>query len=354
MSDDTRSATSAALALPADEQVRQQRRLSLGSLRTRALFAREFTLVPALLAAIVVGVIVSPAFLSQRNLINLLQQSSELAIVVVALSLVLISGKFDLSLESTFGLAPMFGAWMFLGASLGGSGAQVPAWAAVLLTLAAGLVIGAVNGFLVVKLGLNAFIVTLAMLILMRGVTLGLVSGRTLFDLPEAYVYLGVATFAGVPLSVWTAGAVFVAGGLFLRYHRIGRAIYAIGGNSEAARSAGIDVQRIRWGVFAVAGLLAAVAGLALAGRTASVTPAQGQNLIFSAFAAAVIGGVSLAGGRGTMLGAFLGVLLLAVIGNILTLSQVPSFWIDATNGAIILVAILISRVTRGRDEAER
>lgn len=318
-----------------------------------AMAKHEFALIPVLLVVAVVGAVVSPVFLSQRNIINLLQQSSELAIVVVALSLVLISGKFDLSLESTFALAPMLGAWLVLSPVVGGSGLNFPVWLGILVILATGMAIGLINGFLVIRLGLNAFIVTLAMLILLRGLTLGLVSGRTLFELPDAFLYLGQAAWFGVPVSLWVGSLVFILASLILRYHSIGRALYAIGGNAEAARAAGINVAKIQWGVFIVAGGLAALAGLALAGRTASVTPSQGTNLIFSAFAAAVIGGISLNGGRGTMLGAFFGVLLLAVITNILTLSQIPSFWIDATNGAVILIAILISRATAGKQSVD-
>jgi simple sugar transport system permease protein len=314
---------------------------------------RSLALVPVLLVALVVGFAVSSVFLTQRNIINLLQQSSELSIVVVALSLVLISGKFDLSLESTFALAPMVGAFLILPTAVGGSGLNLPPVFGIIITLAVGMLIGAINGFFVIRLELNAFIVTIAMLILLRGITLGLVSGRTLFELPESFLYLGQGKIIGVPVSLWVAGLIFVLAALFLRYHSIGRAIYAIGGNAEAARAAGISVARIQWSVFIVAGGLAALGGLALAGRTASVTPSQGTNLIFSAFAAAVIGGISLNGGRGTMLGAFLGVLLLAVITNILTLSQIPSFWIDATNGAIILMAILISRFTAGKEAVD-
>lgn len=322
--------------------------------RVRALLQnRSYTLVPVLLLAVLVGFANSSVFLSQRNIINLLQQSSELAIVVVALSLVLISGKFDLSLESTFAIAPMVGAFLVLPALVGGAGIELPAAVGIIVVVGVGLAVGFINGFLVIGLGLNAFIVTIAMLILLRGITLGLVSGRTLFDLPPSFLWLGQGQVLGVPVAVWFAGIVFATAAAFLRYHQVGRALYAIGGNAEAARAAGINVARIQWGTFVVAGGLAAVAGLALVGRTASVTPAQGTNLIFSAFAAAVIGGIALNGGRGTMLGAFLGVLLLAVITNILTLSQIPSFWIDATNGAIILVAILFSRFTAGKDDVD-
>jgi simple sugar transport system permease protein len=334
-----------------DERVTPQRQRPR-VLSKETLKSREFALIPVVLLTVLIGFIVTPVFLTQRNVLNLLQQSSELAIVVVALSLILIAGKFDLSLESTFAFAPMVAAWAVLPVSAGGSGIGLPGWLGVPLIIVVAVVVGLVNSLLIVRLGLNAFIITLAMLILLRGLTLGVVSGRTLFELPESFLWLGSAQFLSIPVSVLVCALVFVLAGLFLRYHRVGRSLYVIGGNREAARAAGINVERVMIGVFVVAAVLAAIAGLALVGRTASVTPSQGANLIFSAFAAAVIGGVSLNGGRGTMLGAFLGVLLLAIITNILTLSQIPSFWIDATNGAIILVAILFSRLT-GRAEAD-
>ena len=331
--------------------VRAERQRS-GWLSRDTLRSREFALIPVVLLAMLIGFIITPVFLTQRNLTNLLQQSSELAIVVVALTLILIAGKFDLSLESTIAFAPMVAAWAILPVAAGGSGLGLPGWLGIPLIVVVAILVGLINSLLIVRLGLNAFIITLAMLILLRGLTLGLVSGRTLFELPESLLWLGSAQVLSIPVSVLVCGLVFVLAALFLRYHRVGRSLYVIGGNREAARAAGINVDRVLIGVFVVAAVLAAIAGLALVGRTAAVTPAQGANLIFSAFAAAVIGGVSLNGGRGTMFGAFLGVLLLAIITNILTLSQIPSFWIDATNGAIILVAILFSRLT-GRAEAD-
>jgi simple sugar transport system permease protein len=167
--------------------------------------------------------------------------------------------------------------------------------------------------------------------------------------MPQSFIYLGSAYWGGFPVSAWTTAFVFLVAGLFLRYHRTGRAIYAIGGNLEAARAAGIKVDRVRIGVFTVAGALAAVAGLMIAGQVVAVTANQGNNLIFTVFAAAVIGGISLDGGKGTMFGALTGVLLLGVVQNLLTLAQVPSFWIQAIYGGIILVALVIARVTTGR-----
>ncbi|HLF42610.1 MAG TPA: ABC transporter permease [Acidimicrobiia bacterium] len=319
--------------------------------RPVARFIQQFALIPVLAVAMVVGSFVHDAFLTKANLVNVLQQSSELAVIVLAEALILIVGKFDLSLESTVGIAPMFGAWLVATPAIGGLGLGINPYLIIAVMLATGMAIGLFNGWMVAKLKLNAFMVTLAMLILLRGVTIGLTNGRTLYDLPTPITYLGSARWLGVPASVWLAGFLFLVVGLFLRYHSFGRSIYAIGGNAEAARAAGIRVERVIWTVYIAGSGLAAFAGVLLTGRLASVLSGQGQNMIFTVFAACVIGGISLSGGRGTMFGALTGVLLLGIIANILTLSQIQSYWIDAAFGAVILIALVIAHVTSGGEQ---
>ncbi|MGN6502321.1 MAG: ABC transporter permease [Pseudolysinimonas sp.] len=329
-------------------------RVSLGRRVLDIVKSDQYALIPVLIVVFVIGALVHPAFLTPNNLTNVLRQSSELAIVVIAQSLILIAGKFDLSLESVVGLAPMLAAWLVSSAAIGGSGLGVDPIVALLVLFGVGLAVGVVNGGLVVKLGLNPFIATLAMLILLRGLTVGLSGGKTLYDLPPALLFLGNAEPLGIPLPVWVAGIAFAVAGIFMRWHRVGRAIYAIGGNPEAARAAGINADRIVWGVYIVAGLLAALAGLMLTGRLASVVSSQGDGMIFTVFAAAVIGRISLNGGRGSMLGALCGVLLLGIVSNILTLSRIEPFWISAAYGAIILLALLAARFTSGSSEKTR
>ena len=309
---------------------------------------RELALVPALVVLLIIGAVVNDSFLTTGNLISILGASAALALVVLGESLVLISGKFDLSLESTVGIAPAVGALLVIPS---GFGTQWHAAAGIATILLVGAVIGAFNGFLIVKLKLNAFIVTLAMLIVLRGLLVGATEGRTLFDMPEAFFTLATATFVGLPISVWLALVLFAATGFVLRYHRVGRSLDAIGGNREAARAAGINVDRISWLVFVVAGVLAAIGGLVLTGYVGAINANQGDGMIFTVFAAAVIGGISLDGGRGTMFGALTGVLLLAVVENLLTLAQVPSFWIQAVYGAIILVSLMLARFTGGKPQ---
>lgn len=307
----------------------------------------QMTLIPVLVIVFILGALVHKAFLTPSNIIlNILQHSAVLSVVVIAESLILISSDFDLSLESIVGLAPMVAAWLITPAAMGGSGLEVHPFLAIAALFGVGAMVGAFNGLLIVKLKLNAFITTLAVLILLRGLTLGITSGKTLYNLPAEFLWLGSGIWLGIPISVWVATALFIVAELFLRYHRTGRAIYAIGGNVEAARAAGIQVERVKVGLFVLGGLLAALGGLMLSGRIASVTASQGQNLIFSVMAASVIGGISLNGGRGNAIGALTGVLLLGTISNLLILSQIPSFWIDASFGAIIVVALLLARFT--------
>jgi simple sugar transport system permease protein len=312
---------------------------------------RDVALVPAILVVAVVGWIVSPVFLSSDNLINVLQSMSEIAIVVLAETIVLITGKMDLSLESTFGLAPGIAAWLIVDPAIThGLGLHaLPAGLAVPIVLAVGALVGAFNGLLIVRFGLNGFVVTLGMLIVLRGLLTGISGGKTFFALPASMTYLGSAVWLGVPASVWISLLLFAAGILVLGYTRAGRALYAIGGNVDAARAAGIRTSRILWLTLVVAGALAALAGLLISGRLAAVPAAQGDGAIFQVFAAAVIGGVSLNGGKGTLFGAFTGVLLLFMIINVLTLAGVPAQWTNFLNGAVILVALVVSRVTGGK-----
>ena len=317
--------------------------------RGRLRFRDEFALLQLIVVAMIAGTFLHPAFLTPLNMVNVLQQSSELSVLVLAEAIILIVGRFDLSLESIVGVAPMFAVWLVLDSAVNGSGLMLSPYLAVAVLFLVGIAIGAINGFLIVSMRLNAFITTLAVLILLRGVTIGLTNGRTLYDLPEAFLYLGNARWFGLPAAVWLSAALYLVGSLILAHHRYGRALYAIGGNAEAARAAGIPVERYIWTVYIIAGALAALSGLMLTGRMASVMSGQGQNMIFTVFAACVIGRISLNGGKGTLVGALCGVILLGIISNILTLSNIETFWISATYGAIILLSLIFTRLTSGK-----
>jgi simple sugar transport system permease protein len=316
---------------------------------------REVALLPVLVLLIIVGTLVSPAFFTVSNFAGIGQQSSALGVVVVGESLILLIGGMDLSLESTFGLAPMVAAWLLVPVAAYGSGAELNPYLGILVLLAVGAAVGLVNGLLIVKGRLNGFIVTLGMTIVLAGLQNGIVKAQSLFNLPSEFGYLGAASVGQLPVSLIVAVIIFVLTGLFLRYHRVGRAIYAVGGNQAAARAAGIKVERVKIGVYVVGSVLAAIGGLMEAGRVSAVTGQQGygEGIIFSVFAAAVIGGVSLKGGRGNMVGAASGVILLGIVSDILDLAQVSNYWIEAIDGAVILVALVMARVIGGEATAE-
>lgn len=215
-----------------------------------------------------------------------------------------------------------------------------------------GALIGAFNGLLIVRFKLSAFIVTLAMLIALRGLQLAIVGGATISDLANRIPVmddLGSLRFATIPVSIWIVVLAFAVGMVVLGYTRVGRSLYAVGGNPDAARAAGIRVERTIWLTLVVAGALAALAGVMLSARLGSVAAAQGNGMIFTVFAAAVIGGISLDGGKGSLFGALSGVVLLGLIQNVLTLAQVKADQIQAVNGIVILVALLLARLTSGK-----
>jgi simple sugar transport system permease protein len=310
---------------------------------------RDFALIPAIIAIAVVGQIVHPIFLQGDNLINILQTMSEISLLVLAQTIVLIAGKMDLSLESTFGLAPGVAAWLTVAAGSGAGLGLLPGAWSIPITLAVGALVGVINALLIVRFGLNGFIVTLGMLIVLRGLLTGISGGQTFFNLPASMLYLGSALWLGVPASIWLCLLLFAAGIVLLGFTKYGRALYAIGGNVDAAKAAGIRTGRMLWTALVGASLLAAIGGLLMSGHLASVAAGQGDGAIFTVFAAAVIGGVGLNGGKGTMFGAFTGILLLYMIQNVLTLAGVPAQWIQALNGAIIIIALVLSRLTGGK-----
>lgn len=315
----------------------------------QAFVSKGFTMYPVIVLMFIVGAVTAPAFLTTVNMINIGAQIAVLGIVTMGLSFALLLGRLDLSLESTVGFAPMVAAMLMAPSSAGGFGVMLPGWVGILITLAIAALVGSANGYLIVKLGVHPLITTLGMLVFLRGGVLVVSSGRSIYSPPDFYTFLGSAKLLGIPFSVITLVIIALIIGIVFRYHRWGRAIYAVGGNEEAARAAGINVDQVIFASYVVASVLAGIGGIILTGRLDSVVTTQGDGLIFNCFAAAVIGGVSLGGGRGTVIGAISGVILIGVINNLLTLAQVPSFWVQASTGAIIIVAAVLAAVASNR-----
>lgn len=338
--------TTEAPALPEAAPATSGRRLKLARLR-------DLALIPPIIALMIYGYVTNPGvFLTKSYFVDsILKNMAPLALLVLAEALVLIAGKFDLSLESIVGIAPAVAVFLVLGKT-SALGAPWPTWTVLPTALAIGALVGVFNGLLIVRFKLSAFIVTLAMLITLRGLQLTIVGGATQSNLANRIPFmddLASIRVLTLPLAVWIFVIAFAGGILVLGYTRVGRSLYAVGGNPAAARAAGIRVERVIWLTFVVAGLLAALAGLVLSAQLRSVAAGQGDGLIFQVFAAAVIGGISLDGGKGSLFGALTGVLLLSLIQAVLTLAQVPSEQITMVYGLVILAALIVARLTTGK-----
>lgn len=345
------STTTESQAKPGHNETRESLPRPLNRLKLARL--RDLALIPPIIALLIYGYTLKPdVFLTKAYLVDtVLKYQTELALVVLAEALVLIVGKFDLSLESVVGIAPAIAVFLVVGETTM-LGAPWPAWTVLPVALVFGALIGLFNGLLIVKFKLSAFIVTLAMLIALRGLQLAIVGGATMSNLANqipAIDTLGSQRILTLPLSIWIVVLCFGVGIVVMGYTRVGRSLYAVGGNPAAARAAGIRVERVIWTTLVVAAVLAAFAGLMLSARLGSVAANQGQNMIFTVFAAAVIGGIALDGGKGSLFGALTGVALLGLIQNVLTLAQVKADQIQAVNGLVILVALVIARFTTGK-----
>jgi ribose/xylose/arabinose/galactoside ABC-type transport system permease subunit len=321
--------------------------------RVRLARLRDLALIPPIAALVIYGYVTKPdVFLTKSYLVDsVLKNLAPLALVVLAEALVLIVGRFDLSLESVVGIAPAVAVFLVIGKTTA-LGAPWPAWTVLPAALVFGALVGVFNGLLIVRFKLSAFIVTLAMLITLRGLQLTIVGGATMSNLAKQIPFLddlANSRFLTVPAAIWIVAAAFAVGILVLGYTRIGRSLYAVGGNPAAARAAGIRVERVIWVTFIVAGMLAALAGLMLSAQLGSVAANQGSGMIFQVFAAAVIGGISLDGGKGSLFGALSGVVLLGLIQAVLTLAQVPAEQIQMVYGLVILVALVLARLTTGK-----
>jgi len=285
--------------------------------------------------------LLSPYFLTPANLLNVLRQVSINAILALGMTVVIVKGGIDLSVGSLLALAGALAA----GLSLSG----LPPALAMGAGIGVAVALGALQGLLVAYAGLPPFIVTLAGLTVFRGLTLVYTDGRPITGLPEAFLFLGNGALLGLPVPVAIMGVFLLLTHLLLGQTSWGRYLYAIGGNEEAARLSGVPVARIKVFAYAYSGLAAGLAALVLTGRLNSAQPTAGTGFELDAIAAAVVGGTSLAGGRGTAWGTFLGALIIGVLNNGMNLLNVSSFYQLIAKGVVIVLALLVDRLVRRR-----
>jgi ribose transport system permease protein len=290
-----------------------------------------------------------PNFFQIGIFANIVEQSTFVGVMAIGLAIVIIAGNMDLSLESVAALTAMVTGMLFCARGIGMGITLSPEWlvipVSVLLALAIGAVIGLLNGLLVVKLNMNAFIVTLAAYIWVRGLVVAISGGRSAQDLAPSLRFMGIQTIAYVPLIAWLAIACFAIFTFVMARTPFGRHVTMIGGNTIATFRAGIKVDRLVLITFVLAGAIAGLAGWLLAIRTSGATANLGTGMLFNAFAAVVIGGVSLKGGIGRLPGVYAGVLLLSSIHTAINLMGLPAHYTQIILGALVLAAVLLDTV---------
>jgi ribose transport system permease protein len=287
----------------------------------------------------------APNFTSSANLTNVLQQVSITAIAAVGATVVILVAGIDLSVGSVVALTGSVAA-LYLQHAILSTGAS--AAVAVLLSLVVGTACGFLNGVLITICRVPAFIATLATLTALRGVALLVTNSYPISINNGAFTQIGIGKVGPVPIPVIIMAVTFAVGYVILHRLKIGRRIYAVGGNREAARLSGIRVSRVLLFAFTFAGLCAGVAAVILTAKLSSGQPAGAVGFELDVIAAVVVGGTSLFGGRGRLAGTFLGALVIAVLGNGLTLMNVPFYWQQIVTGAVVVAAVVLDRVTRG------
>ena len=279
-------------------------------------------------------------FLTVGNIFNVFRQSSINAVIATGMTFVIITGGIDLSVGSTLAFSSAVGAFLL------GSGMNTPL--AVIITLIVGLVIGMSNGIIIAKAKLQPFIVTLAMMTIFRGATLVFTQGRPISTGYEKnadlFSSIGTGSLFGLPTPIIIMIIIFAIAFFILKNTTIGRYIFSVGGNEEATKLSGINVDRIKIFAYGASGLLAALAGIIVTARLSSAQPTAGSGYELDAIAAVVIGGTSLAGGIGSIFGTIIGALIIGILNNALNLLDVGSYYQQLAKGLVILIAVLLDR----------
>ncbi|WP_084295257.1 ABC transporter permease [Caldanaerobius polysaccharolyticus] len=308
---------------------------------SRAMFNREFLqkfiAFAGLILLVVFFSLVTDRFLRADNLLTVMLQSSIIAIVAIGETFVIITSGIDLSVGSVLGLIGIVTTMLMV--------AHYPVFLAVVIGLLLGALIGFLNGIIIDKGGIPPFIVTLGMLSIARGAALVLTGGVPVSGLPESFNFIGnYNVFGWLPMPVIIMLIMAVIFSKILTKTKLGRYTYAIGSNEEAARLSGINVSRIKQSVYTISGVLSALAGIILASRLFTGQPTAGNGYELNAVAAVVIGGASLMGGEGTILGTIIGALIMGVLSNGLNLLGVSPFWQQIVIGGVIVITVYLDK----------
>ncbi len=310
-----------------------------------AVGGNNLVLIGAIIVVFVLFTAINPNYLTWTNFVNLLVAASLVGIVAVGHTYLIIAGQNDLSPGS---LCAFCGVAVALFLQWG-----LPIPVAILLSLGCGVLCGLFNAWMVNCIKLEAFIATLVTQTMVRGFAQLICDGRPVAISNQSFIKIGTARFLSIPVSVWITIIAFIVFGFILARTRFGRSIYAIGGSAEAARLAGLNPRRIVTISFIIIGVLTALGGVVFAARMNAGQPSANVNLEFDAITAVILGGVSFAGGVGSMFGTVLGVLLIQAFGTGLIMVNVPSFWQSVAKGALLLAALTFDYIRKERREKE-
>lgn len=292
----------------------------------------------ALLLLFIVMSFASSSFLTVTNLFNILKQNTVYGVLAVGMTFVIVTGGIDLSVGAIVALSACFAT------KLAQEGSGVPVIIAILVGLLAGIACGAFSGFFISFANIPAFIATLATCTIARGVVFVFTDGCPITGVSDAYKYMGRGSWGPVPVMVVIYFVFLIAGTFLLKYTKYGRHVFAVGGNKRAALVSGVNVKITEFIVYVICGFCAAFAGLLLSSRIQTGQPAGGEGYELDAITAAVIGGASLSGGKGSIFGSFIGILVVGILTNGLDLLNVSSYYQQIIKGAIILLAVLADR----------
>lgn len=302
----------------------------------KVLEIREIGAALPLLIAVILFASKSDKLLTWDNMINVLRIASFTMICAIGESYLLLSGSWDISIGAVYSLGGVV-------AGMAMTTYGLPIWLSIVIALAAGCIIGVVNAFLVQKLDMPAFVATIGTQFIAKGLVQGVTKGTPVYPLPEKFLGVGQNNLqigsVGIPWVVVIAVVLAVIAGLILKYTTYGRRIYAVGGNGEAARLAGIPTDKIRYSAFILSGLMASLTGVLMASRLGSAQTNIGSGCEMSVIAGAVIGGISMDGGAGTIFGMALGAFFMALITNGMTLIKISATWQTMVTGAILILA---------------
>lgn len=299
-------------------------------------------IIPALTILILMGVVfslVSSKFLSYSNISNIFLQATSTAIVGAGMMFVMICGDFDLIGGSMIALTGVVAGKLL--------SAGVNVVLVILAVVLMGACIGLFDGALVTKLKMLPFIVTLSVSIMLAGLALAISGGKTVYGLPESFTWLGAGKIGSFPVAVILMLLIYLVCWFILSKTVFGHQVYAIGGNREAAFLAGVNVKKVECICYVFSGVLSVVAGIVLTGRMGSAVANAGSGTEMNALSGLVIGGISMSGGRGNVIGAFIGCVIIAALNNGLNMMNVSAYWTDFVRGLIILIAITFDAVRK-------